>query len=187
MFITNSWPVQDSEHRWSGSASITLRNFVARVCTHTKADHRRKSSRNLGDNLARRIEAKLDLPKSWFDVFHEKILEQLFANVATESDFQPTRLKQMLWEDTAQDKKEFVAIPLLDIDFSAGGGCYEIIDHGEFSLIFRRYYLHKIGVAANAAPIIHISDSSMEPRLQDGNVAGINTAARRENLGYPSR
>ena len=30
-----------------------------------------KSSRNLGDNLARRIEARLNLPKGWFDVFHE--------------------------------------------------------------------------------------------------------------------
>lgn len=104
-----------------------------------------KSSRNLGDNLARRIEAKLGLPKGWFDVFHEKALEQPFANVAAESDFQPARLKPVVWEDTEQDKEEFVEIPLLDIDFSAGDGCYEIVDSEEFSLIFRRYYLHKMG------------------------------------------
>lgn len=134
-----------------------------------------KSSRNLGDNLARRIEAKLDLPKGWFDVFHEKQLVHPFDNVAAESDFQPARLKPVVWEDTEQDKEEFVEIPLLDINFSAGDGCYEIVDREEFSLIFRRYYLHKMGVAVNAARIIRISGSSMEPRLQDGDVVGINT------------
>ncbi len=104
-----------------------------------------KSSRNLGDNLARRIEARLNLPKGWFDVFHEKQLVRPFDNVAAESDFQPARLKPVVWEDTEQDKEEFVEIPLLDIDFSAGDGCYEIVDREEFSLIFRRYYLHKMG------------------------------------------
>ena len=98
-----------------------------------------------------------------------------FDNVAAESDFQPARLKPVVWEDTEQDKEEFVEIPLLDIDFSAGDGCYEIVDREEFSLIFRRYYLHKMGVAVNAARIIRISGSSMEPRLQDGDVVGINT------------
>ncbi|CAI2005708.1 S24 family peptidase [Serratia fonticola] len=142
-----------------------------------------KSSRNLGDNLARRIEAKLGLPKGWFDVFHEKTLEQPFANVAAESDFQPARLKPVVWEDTEQDKEEFVEIPLLDIDFSAGDGCYEIVDSEEFSLIFRRYYLHKMGVPVNAARIIRISGSSMEPRLQDGDVVGINTVDTRIREG----
>lgn len=59
-----------------------------------------KSSRNLGDNLARRIEARLNLPKGWFDVFHEKQLVRPFDNVAAESDFQPARLKPVVWEDT---------------------------------------------------------------------------------------
>ncbi|MFI8415874.1 helix-turn-helix transcriptional regulator [Serratia sp. NPDC078593] len=134
-----------------------------------------KSSRNLGDNLARRIEAKLNLPKGWFDVFHEKKLKKPFDDVAPESDFQPARLKPVVWEDTPQDKEEFVEIALLDIDFSAGDGCCEMIDREEFSLIFRRYYLHKMGVPVNAARIIRISGSSMEPRLQDGDVVGINT------------
>ncbi|WP_279024904.1 S24 family peptidase [Gibbsiella quercinecans] len=138
-----------------------------------------KFSRNLGDNLARRIEASLDLPKGWLDVFHEKHLAHPFDNAATESDFQLARLKPAVWEDTPQDKEEFVEISLLDIDFSAGDGCYELIDREEFSLIFRRYYLHKMGVAVNAARIIRICGSSMEPRLQDGDVVGINTADTR--------
>jgi phage repressor protein C with HTH and peptisase S24 domain len=72
---------------------------------------------------------------------------------------------------------------LLDIDFSAGDGCYEIVDSEEFSLIFRRYYLHKMGVPVNAARIIRISGSSMEPRLQDGDVVGINTVDTRIREG----
>lgn len=84
-----------------------------------------KSSRNLGDNLARRIESRLNLPRGWFDVFHEKSLVRPFDNVASESNFQPARLKPVVWEDSTQDKEEFVEIPLLDIDFSAGDGCYE--------------------------------------------------------------
>ncbi|HEI8866369.1 helix-turn-helix transcriptional regulator [Serratia sp. AKBS12] len=134
-----------------------------------------KSCRNLGDNLARRIEARLSLPTGWLDVFHEKLLAKPFDNVAAESDFQPARLKPVVWEETEQDREEFVEIPLLDIDFSAGDGCYDIVDLEAFSLIFRRYYLHKMGVPVNAARIIRISGSSMEPRLQDGDVVGINT------------
>ena len=50
------------------------------------------------------------MPKGWFDVFHEKQLVRPFDNVAAESDFQPARLKPVVWEDTEQDKEEFVEI-----------------------------------------------------------------------------
>ncbi len=95
-----------------------------------------ESSCNLCDNLAKQIEAKLNLPKGWFNVFNEKSLAFPLDNVASESYFQPARLKPIEWEDSTQDKEEFVEISLLDIDFSAGDGCYEIIEREEFSLIF---------------------------------------------------
>lgn len=95
--------------------------------------------------------------------------------MASESNFQPAHLKPVVWEDSTQDKEEFVEIPLLDIDFSAGDGCYEIIEREEFSLIFCRHFLHKIGVTVSAARIIRISGCSLEPRLQDADVVRINT------------
>ena len=102
-----------------------------------------KSSRNLGDNLARRIEARLNLPKGWFDVFHEKQLVRPFDNVAA-GRTSNARLKPVVWEDTEQDKEEFVEIRCWILIFPPATAA-EIVDREEFSLIFRRYYLHKMG------------------------------------------
>lgn len=98
-----------------------------------------------------------------------------FGQASTESDIQPTRLKATVWEDGEQDNEEFVEIPLIDVHFSAGSGSMELIEEEEFALIFRRYYLHKLGISTTAAKLVRVIGNSMEPRLADGDVVGINT------------
>lgn len=98
-----------------------------------------------------------------------------FEQSSSDSDVQPTRLKATIWEDGEQDIEEFVEIPLIDVQFSAGSGCVELIEKEEFALIFRRHYLHKLGVSTSAAKLVRVIGTSMEPKLSDGDVVGINT------------
>ncbi|MFV9039653.1 S24 family peptidase [Serratia fonticola] len=98
-----------------------------------------------------------------------------FEQSSSDSDVQPTRLKATIWEDGDQDIEEFVEIPLIDVQFSAGSGCVELIEKEEFALIFRRHYLHKLGVSTSAAKLVRVIGTSMEPKLSDGDVVGINT------------
>ncbi|BEL76931.1 transcriptional regulator [Serratia marcescens] len=73
------------------------------------------------------------------------------------------------------DDDEFVELPLLDVRFSAGDGTYDMIEKASSTFTFRRQFLHDMGVSASAAKLVKISGSSMEPRLHDGDIVGINT------------
>lgn len=73
------------------------------------------------------------------------------------------------------DDEEHIELPLLDVRFSAGDGTYDMVEKPESTFTFRRQFLHEMGVSTTAAKLVKISGSSMEPRLQDGDVVGINT------------
>ncbi|WP_447881012.1 S24 family peptidase [Serratia fonticola] len=104
-------------------------------------------------------------------------LDTLLSQRNPKSELAPSRLKVGVWEDMDDpDMNEYVEIPLIDVRFSAGPGACEIIDDDSFSLIFRRYSLHKMGVPPAAARLVRISGDSMYPALVDGDVVGINTA-----------
>lgn len=104
-------------------------------------------------------------------------LDAALAARNPKSEIEPTRLKVAVWEDMQEhDMDEFVEIPLINVRFSAGPGNCEIIEDESFSLIFRRYSLHKMGVPAANARLVRISGDSMYPSLDDGDVVGINMA-----------
>ncbi|MGP1267740.1 S24 family peptidase [Serratia sp. CY33525] len=73
------------------------------------------------------------------------------------------------------DDDELVELPLLDVRFSAGDGTYDMVEKAASTFTFRRQFLHEMGVSTSAAKLVKISGSSMEPRLQDGDIVGINT------------
>ncbi len=135
-------------------------------------------------NISRLERAK----QGYSDELLRKIADTLSVSVATlfspdlpyidasqNSDIKSTRLKPMEWEENEHDQDEFIEIPLLDIEFSAGVGRYELVDNSNFSLVFRRHFLHKKGVSINSAKLVRVSGTSMEPRLYDGDVVGIDT------------
>ncbi|WP_254845792.1 XRE family transcriptional regulator [Edwardsiella tarda] len=92
------------------------------------------------------------------------------------SNIRQSRLKAEVWEDTARDNDEFVEIPLLNVSLSAGPGSCELEESSEFALVFRRYYLKKMGIPEKSAKLVRVSGQSMEPTLHDGDVVGINTS-----------
>lgn len=107
----------------------------------------------------------------------EANLDVLLNTRNTRADMVPTHLKIGVWEDiNNQDMDEFVEIPLINVHFSAGPGTCEIIEDESFTLIFRSYSLHKMGVSAINARLVRISGNSMYPSLNDGDIVGINMA-----------
>lgn len=90
------------------------------------------------------------------------------------SNIRETSLKAAVWEEMDKDEDEFVEIPLLNVSLSAGDGSCELEESSEFALVFRRYYLKRMGVPESAAKLVKVSGQSMEPMLNDGDVVGIN-------------
>lgn len=91
------------------------------------------------------------------------------------SNARESSLKAIAWDDHQNDNDEFVALPLLNISLSTGGGSCALEESAEFSLVFRRYYLKKMGVPEKAAKLVRVVGQSMEPTLHDGDVVGVNT------------
>ena len=84
-------------------------------------------------------------------------------------------LKPVEWEDINQDDRDFVTIPVVDVELSAGGGAPSIIEIEEYELPFRRYTLQKKGVSPNCAKVVRVIGNSMSPSLNDGDAVGIDT------------
>lgn len=100
-------------------------------------------------------------------------------NTNPKSDISSAPFKATVWEGMNEpDGQEFVNIPLIDVEFSAGPGRCELVDDETFSLIFRRYSLRKMGVSAQDARLVRVSGDSMYPTLSDGDIVGINTSEK---------
>lgn len=93
------------------------------------------------------------------------------------SNIRESSLTATVWEDMDHHhgKDEFVEIPLLNVSLAAGDGSCEVEESSEFALVFRRYYLKKMGVPESAARLVRVTGRSMEPTLNDGDVVGVNT------------
>ncbi|WP_227891870.1 XRE family transcriptional regulator [Escherichia coli] len=91
------------------------------------------------------------------------------------SNVRESSLKAVVWEDIKRNDDEFVALPLLNVSLSAGSGSCELEESSEFSLVFRKHYLKKMGVSERSAKLVRVVGQSMEPTLHDGDVVGVNT------------
>lgn len=93
-----------------------------------------------------------------------------------ESNAVDSRLTAVEWESSSQDKAEFITVPLIDIELSAGNGTPAIVEIEQYELPFRRYTLNKQGVSPSAARVARVIGNSMSPLLNDGDVVGIDTS-----------
>lgn len=123
------------------------------------------------------ISKVLGVRPEWLSTGEEPIRAEGQVPVKLEgSNIRDTSLKATVWEDMdRQNTDEFVEIPLLNVSLAAGDGSCEVEESSEFALVFRRYYLRKMGVPEDAAKLVRVSGRSMEPTLNDGDVVGVNT------------
>ncbi len=93
-----------------------------------------------------------------------------------ESNAIESKLVAVEWESSNQDKDEFITVPLIDVELSAGNGAPAIVEVEQYELPFRRYTLNKQGVSPNCAKVARVVGRSMSPVLNDGDVVGIDTS-----------
>jgi len=125
----------------------------------------RTSPRNVGHNLARRIEVELNLDHGWMDLPHGS---QKISN--------PHVGRAEVWAEEgpiADDEKEVIVYIDMETKEDVKG---DIKTHrvGYVSRMSERI-LDSCGVKHEHAAFIKVSGSSMEPRLYDGDIAAINT------------
>ncbi len=122
------------------------------------------SSDPTGPNLLK-LAKVLGVPPDW-----------LLTGDGPEPNAVESKLVAVEWESSNQDKDEFITVPLIDVELSAGNGVPAIVEVEQYELPFRRYTLNKQGVSPNCAKVARVVGRSMSPVLNDGDVVGIDTS-----------
>ncbi|MCP1446422.1 phage repressor protein C with HTH and peptisase S24 domain [Pseudomonas sp. GGS8] len=127
--------------------------------------------RNLGDELARRIEAAEDLPKGYLDNVRDTSI------VATEElGTQYSGLKDLnLWDGSTPVEDDEVCVPFLrEVELAAGSGRFVIEESENAFLRFGKRSLRQNGVQFSQAKCVTVRGNSMLPVLRDGATVGVN-------------
>lgn len=84
------------------------------------------------------------------------------------------------WDSNTELDEDEVEVPFfMEVELAAGiGGEYSLEIQGP-KLRFSKSTLRRCGVEASAAACVKVSGNSMEPRLFDGDVVGVNTLDKR--------
>lgn len=126
--------------------------------------------RNLGDELARRIEVAEGLPKGYLDNVRDTSI------VTEESGVHHSGLKDIhLWDDSTPVEDDEVCVPFLrEVELAAGSGRFVIEESEGAFLRFGKRNLRQNGVQFNQAKCVTVRGNSMLPVLRDGATVGVN-------------
>ncbi|MCV4343288.1 helix-turn-helix transcriptional regulator [Pseudomonas capsici] len=131
--------------------------------------------RNLGSQLARKIEAAQGLPLGWLDTPQGD-------NGATEAPRKIESNATMIgpfdvWDDDTPLDDDEVYVPFLkEVELSAGSGRTVVEQSSNRKLRFGKLTLRRQGVQASEAVCVTVSGNSMEPVLPNGSVVGVDQA-----------
>lgn len=105
-------------------------------------------------------------------------IEWLWAGIAPkhESNARESSLKFQEWDEESEMGDEFVFLPSLSIEASAGSGTNVLNEHIERQIPFMRHSLRSYGVTPHDAKLIRVHGPSMEPVLKSGTLIGVNIA-----------
>jgi phage repressor protein C with HTH and peptisase S24 domain len=143
-----------------------------------------KKPRNMGDDLARKLEIACKKPRGWMDTFHQpseyikgEVMHQDQKKIAEPTSNAEWHGGFDLWDSKTPLRDDEVELPFYrEVELSAGSGRTEVQENHGLKLRFAKSTLRKMGVAkANAACVI-VSGNSMEPVLPDGAAIGIDTS-----------
>lgn len=129
--------------------------------------------RNLGSQLARKIESAAGLEHGWLDQQHSPTARKgpLEPNARIESE----GIDQ--WADDTPLDDDEIELPFLkEVELSAGGGKTVIEVSGTRKLRFGKYTVRNMGVQPDQAVCVSISGNSMEPVLQNGGTVAVDRA-----------
>lgn len=138
----------------------------------------RKPNRNLGDQLARKIEKAEGLPSGWFDVEHRE-LELASSRAGYRPDSNAEFVPIEVVEGNEPLRPDEVLLPVFrEVEFAAGNGATQVMEnHGaqeRFSLI----RLAQAGVQPENAALAFVKGDSMMPAIRHGSTIGIDKGCR---------
>lgn len=129
--------------------------------------------RNLGHNLARKIEAAAGLEPGWLDQQHHASVE----NRPVEANGEIVSRGILEWDDSTPLDEDEIELPFLkEVELSAGEGKTVVEVSGTRKLRFGKYTVRSMGVQPENAVCVKVSGNSMEPVLQDGGTVAVDCA-----------
>ena len=148
----------------------TAADFARRVGVDPKqVSHILTGFRNMGHEIARRIEGALEMRQGQMDA---PLLDAMAGN-----------LKNYLAERRAEYGDEIVMIPFVDAQVGAGPG----VSNGDEATLdlhqYSRAWIDRNGLHAPALRRVKVAGDSMRPTIFDGDVALVNTAERKITNG----
>lgn len=153
-----------------------------------------KTSKNLGDDVARRIEEREGLVRGWLDQWQISLDEvhrsspQIanYRGQATTRAALNREAEAVLdgpveeWSDETPIPDDVVALPFLkEIELSAGSGRTAVEVATNRRLRFGKYSLRSQNVQADQAVAVTVCGNSMEPVMPNGTTVAVNRADTR--------
>lgn len=137
--------------------------------------------RNVGDRMARKIEASFNLPSGWMDHPRTDINT---TKPDTVSSVPPTSRwsKIEAWDGKTPLNEDEVEVPFLkDIEFACGDGKVVGEDYNGFKLRFSKATLRRVGANSDGSGVLCFpaSGDSMEPIIPDGATVAVDTGNKR--------
>lgn len=129
-------------------------------------------TRNIGTDIARRIETAFGKPHGWMDTTHPGVEGEQPTSASTEN--QPGREGMIELSVTPAEKKlidDFVLIPKYDVKASMGNGTHVVSEEVVDMLAFKRNWVQiELGINPINLVLITAVGDSMEPTLRPGDL-----------------
>ncbi len=144
-----------------------------------------KTSRNIGDRLARDFERSCAKPAGWMDTVHgngQRTASAEFTYMPAVKQNAPREDELEFighmdaWDSDTPLGPDEVELPLFrEVELAAGGGRTEVIENHGAKLRFARSTLSRAGVDPANAACATVKGNSMERLIPDGTTVGVNT------------
>ncbi|MBE0436952.1 MAG: helix-turn-helix transcriptional regulator [Methylomicrobium sp.] len=143
-----------------------------------------KNPRNIGDDLARKLEKGCRKPRGWMDAYHDKTpTKQTLPLQPTDSHALP-RAQIIEWESPEDlPDGEYVIVPRFRLKLSAGNGNYITEELPDAPLAFTTEWIKKKGVRRSELCIVNATGDSMEPSICDGALLLVDTHSKQVTDG----
>lgn len=92
----------------------------------------------------------------------------------------PSQLRMVEWDDDPDslDESEYTMLPVLNVELAAGDGHLPGDETPQYLIPMRRHTIRRAGISTENCALVRVIGDSMEPRMSDGDLIGINTADR---------
>jgi hypothetical protein len=132
-----------------------------------------KKIRNIGDDLARKLESACGKTRGWMDTDHDKFIRE-----PNKFEYGNIKCKMIAEWETPSDLPEgsYAFIQRVKISLSAGNGSYVTEEQSGNPLAFTSKWIRERNLNKKDLVCVDVTGDSMEPYLNDGDVVLINTA-----------